>query len=185
MKKFLLLAMIIMGAQFSSAQNYNLTLRSTLSYGVSLSNIGGYVDGQGNEYALVGYYDGLSIVNVTDPDNPFIAFTVNGAPSDWREVKTWSTYAYVTTEGGNSGLQIVDLSNLPNSINSKYWKGTGAINNQLQTIHALHIDQGYAYLYGSNLFSGEAIIANLADPWNPVCGSHTIARRVYSRWICS
>ncbi|MFM7766260.1 MAG: choice-of-anchor B family protein, partial [Bacteroidota bacterium] len=168
MKKFLLLALVILSAQLSSAQNYNLTLRSTLSYGVSLSNIGGYVDGQGNEYALVGYYDGLSIVNVTDPDNPFIAFTVNGAPSDWREVKTWSTYAYVTTEGGNSGLQIVDLSNLPNSINSKYWKGSGAINNQLETIHALHIDEAHVYLFGSNLFSGEAIIADLADPWNPV-----------------
>ena len=168
MKKFLLLAMVIFCAQASSAQNNNLTLRSTLSYGVSLSNIGGYVDGQGNEYALVGYYDGLSIVNVTDPDNPFIAFTVNGAPSDWREIKTWSTYAYVTTEGGNSGLQIVDLSNLPNSINSKYWTGSGAINNQLETIHALHIDEAHVYLFGSNLFSGEAIIADLADPWNPV-----------------
>lgn len=151
-----------------SAQNFNMTLRSTISYGVSLSNIGGYVDGQGNEYALVGYYEGMSIVNVTDPDNPFIAFTVNGPQSDWREVKTWDTYAYVTTEGGNSGLQIIDLSNLPNSVNSKFWKGTGAINNQLETIHALHIDEGYAYLFGSNLFSGEAVIANLADPWNPV-----------------
>lgn len=173
MKKyfFAMILTAICGTTF--AQNSNMTLRSTLPYGVSLSNIGGYVDGQGNEYALVGYYDGLSIVNVTDPDNPFIAFTVNGSPSDWREVKTWSTYAYVTTEGGNSGLQIVDLTNLPNSINSKYWKGSGAINNQLETIHALHIDAGYAYLFGSNLFSGEAVIANLADPWNPVYAGKT------------
>jgi choice-of-anchor B domain-containing protein len=164
----LLFFQFLLMTHFSFGQNYNMTLRSTISYGVSLSNIGGYVDGQGNEYALVGYYEGLSIVNVTDPDNPFIAFTVNGPQSDWREVKTWSTYAYVTTEGGSSGLQIVDLSNLPNSINSKYWKGSGAINNQMETIHALHIDEGYVYLFGSNLFNGEAIIADLADPWNPV-----------------
>src|SRR5690349_6221217 len=115
----LLLGIVMTGSL--QAQNFNLTLRSNLPYGVPLANIGGFVDSQGNEYALVGYYNGLSIVNVTDPDNPVEVFTVPGPQSDWREVKTWGNYAYVTTEGGNSGLQIVDLSNLPASINSKYW----------------------------------------------------------------
>ncbi len=167
----------------ASAQNFNLTLRSTLTYGVTLSNIGGYVDSQGNEYALVGFYNGLSIVNVTDPDNPFIAFTVTGPNSDWREVKTWSTYAYVTTEGGNSGLQIVDLSNLPASVNSKYWTGTGAISGQLETIHALHIEDAHAYLFGTNLYNGAALIIDLADPWNPVYKGKTPGTYIHDGYV--
>jgi choice-of-anchor B domain-containing protein len=173
MKKFLLITLSLFAGSILHAQNFNLTLRSTVPYNGSLANIGGYVDSQGNEYALVGWYDGLSIVDVTDPDNPVVKFNVNGPASDWREVKTWSTYAYVTTEGGASGLQIIDLSNLPASVNSKYWTGSGAINGQLETIHALHIEDAHVYLFGSNLFNGAAIIADLADPWNPVYKGHT------------
>ncbi|HMT28409.1 MAG TPA: choice-of-anchor B family protein, partial [Bacteroidia bacterium] len=127
--------------------------------------------------------DGLSIVDVTDPDNPVEVFNVPGAQSDWREVKTWQTYAYVTTEGGNQGLQIVDLTNLPASINSKYWTGTGAIANQLETIHALHIDDAHAYLYGSNLYNGSALIIDLADPWNPVYQGHTPGTYVHDGYV--
>ena len=160
-----------------------MTLRAVLPYGVSLSNIGGYVDSQGNEYALVGYYEGLSIVDVTDPDNPVEAFMIPGAQSDWREVKVWDTYAYVTTEGGNTGLQIVDLSDLPNSVNSKYWAGSGAINNQLETIHALHIDAAHVYLFGSNLFNGSALVVDLADPWNPVYKGHTPGTYIHDGYV--
>lgn len=146
----------------------NLTLRSTLPYpNDALSNIGGYVDSSGNEYALVGYESGLSIVNVTDPANPVIAFSVPGITSIWREVKTWQNYAYVTTEGCCDGLQIINLGYLPDSISVKQWKGNGAINNQLETIHALHIDDGYVYLFGTNIQTGQALICDLADPWNP------------------
>lgn len=166
-----------------SAQNYNMTLRATLPYGVPLSNIGGFVDSQGGEYALVGYFDGLSIVNVTDPDNPVEVFTVPGTQSDWREVKTWGNYAYVTTEGGNSGLQIIDLTNLPASINTKYWTGTGAIAGQLETIHALHVDAGFVYLFGSNLYNGSAVIADLADPWNPVYVGHTPGTYIHDGYV--
>src|SRR6187431_1962442 len=102
MKKILPVLFGILISTWLPAQNFNFTLRSVLPYGVPTANIGGFVDSQGNEYALVGYYDGLSIVDVTDPDNPVEVFTVPGPQSDWREVKTWGNYAYVTTEGGAS-----------------------------------------------------------------------------------
>jgi hypothetical protein len=129
----------------------NITLRSQLTYpGKQLSNIGGYVDSLGNEYALVGHSEGLSIVNVQDPDNPFIVQEIPGPNSIWREVKTWQKYAYVTTEGGSGGLTIVDLSNLPSS-NLPYQNWAPTITTPvstytLSTIHALHIDNGYVYL---------------------------------------
>jgi choice-of-anchor B domain-containing protein len=183
MKKLLTITLTVLLSTVLSAQNFNLTLRSTISYGVSLSNIGGFVDSQGNEYALVGYFNGLDIVDVTDPDNPVIKFTVNGPQSDWREVKTWGNYAYVTTEGGNSGLQIIDLTNLPNSINSKFWKGSGSINNQIETIHALHIEDAHVYLFGSNLFNGAALIVSLADPWNPVYLGRTPGSYIHDGYV--
>jgi len=42
-----------------------------------------------HEYALVGTYQGVSIVDVTDPDNPVDLFDVvhQGAAGEWREIK--------------------------------------------------------------------------------------------------
>src|SRR4051812_30489546 len=113
MKNQLLLIVVML--TFSSAFSQNLQFRSHLAYTDSLANIGGYVDSVGNEYALVGTDHGLSIVNVSNPAAPFIRFSVPGIVNEWREVKTYRKYAYVTTEGGN-GLQIVDLSHLPDTI---------------------------------------------------------------------
>lgn len=166
-------AILLFGMSKVSAQK-NITLRSHMPFpGKQLSNIGGYVDSLGNEYALVGHSEGMSIVNVQDPDNPFIVQEIPGPNSIWREVKVWQKYAYVTTEGGSQGLTVVDLSNLPGT-NLPYqnWAPvitTGVGTYTLSTIHALHIDNGYVYLYGANNGSGidGIVIGDLSDPWNP------------------
>ena len=152
----------------ASAQNYNISLAATLPYpGQPLANICGFVDTAGNEYALVGARNGMSIVNVTNPGSPFQVAMIPGPQNNWKEIKTWGRYAYVTSEGGG-GLQIVDLRNLPGTnLPAVNWEPT--INGtQLSTIHALHIDAGKAYLYGSNVGVGGIIIADLASPMNPV-----------------
>jgi len=173
MKKILLLSLLLTAGFFTNAQ-LNIQYKSTLPYpGMVTSNIGGYVDSLGNEYALVGFENGLDIVDVTDPANPVSKFVVPGNPSGWREVKTWNGYAYVTTEECCDGLQIVDLRLLPASISTTTYTGDGSISTQLETIHALHIDEGFAYLYGTNLFNGAAVILDLADPLNPVYMGHT------------
>jgi choice-of-anchor B domain-containing protein len=148
--------------------NKNLTLRKHYSFGnIPLSNICGYAK-NGKEYALVGTYLGMTIIDVTNPSFPVKITDIPGPPSIWREIKVWQDYAYVTTEGGG-GLQIVNLGSLPSSaVLYRSWKGTGDILDQLNTIHALHIDNGYVYIYGSNIENKGAIIASLADPWNPV-----------------
>jgi len=157
--------------------NLNVQFRSRLIYGstVELSNIWGYVDSLGNEYALVGAQNGLSIVDVTNPTNPIVKFTVTGTNSFWREVQVHGKYAYVTTEGCCLGLQIINLSNLPGSVSSKYWTGTGAVAGTVGRIHSLHIRDSYLYLNGSQLFGGAALIVSLTDPWNPVYLSNTSA----------
>ena len=184
MKKLFTIGFLLLTYIQSFAQ-LNVSLRANLPFNNVLSNIGGYVDSSGNEYALVGTFTGLSIVDVTNPTNPVIKFNIPGTNSDWREVKTWQNYAYVTTEGCCNGLQILNLGYLPDSVPLKYYKGDGAINNQINTIHALHIDNGFCYLYGSDIFNGSALILDLADPWNPAYRGHTPGTYIHDGYVRS
>ncbi len=153
------------------AQNLNITFQDQLAYpGQTLANICGYVDSLGNEYALCGASQGMDIVDVTNPSNVFQVTQIPNIDDLWKEIKVYRGFAYVTTEGGG-GLQIVDLRPLPGtSLPYHNYTGDGAINGQLGSIHALHIDTttGFCYLFGSNLFNGGAVVLDLnADPYNP------------------
>lgn len=151
-----------------TAQNVNVQFRSQFKYsGQTLANICGYTDEKGNEYALCGANKGTSIVDITNPDSPKEVKFISGPDNTWREIKVKGDYAYVTTEGGG-GLQIINMTSLPDAsgIVSKSWTGGTAGN--LTSIHALHIDGNYVYLYGSKLFNGGALVADISDPYNPV-----------------
>src|SRR3989442_1576313 len=96
---------------FLLAQNFNMQLRSEVSYPYSCASIWGYASLDGalmKEYALVGTDPGVSIVDVTDPDNPIDLFDVvhQGASGEWREIKTYGHYAYATNETDN-GILII------------------------------------------------------------------------------
>ena len=150
----------------------NLTFRSQMTFpGLETSNICGYVDASGNEYALLGIEDGVRIIDVTNPVTPVQKFAVPGNTSFWREIKTWAIMLLLLPkqQAPIREFSYIDLSNLPTSISTKYWRGTGAINNLLNKAHALHIEAGYLYLFGTNLYGGAPLIVNLMpDPWNPV-----------------
>ena len=168
MKKLMLLIMVFVFEK--GIAQINLQLDANLPYPTdALANISGYVDSLGNEYALVGTQSGVDIVDVSIPANPVSRFQVPGPNSEWREIKTYRKYAYITTEGGD-GLIIADLSHLPDTVYYKHYYGDGAITGLLNSIHALHCDtaMGYLYLYGSNVHLGNSLFFNLSDPWNPV-----------------
>ncbi len=175
MKKTLLVVFALLSTQLFA--QLNIQFRSNIPYGAfpATANIGGYVDHSGHEYALLGWANGLDIIDVTNPDTPVVKFSVPGNQSEWREVKTYRDYAYVTTEQCCDGLQIVDLSNLPASINTTTYTGDGGIAGMIQTIHALHIDtaKAYLYLYGSNVQQhgatnhGYPLFLDISDPLNP------------------
>jgi choice-of-anchor B domain-containing protein len=154
----------------TEAQNLNMQLRSQLQFpGQTLANVCGWTSPDGREYALVGASKGLIIVEVTNPAQPVQIVQLPGPDNLWKEIKTYSHYAYVTSEGGE-GVQIVDLSGLPSAnLTWHYYTGTGAINGQLDAIHALHIDvtKGFLYTYGGDQSHG--VVHNLQpDPYNPV-----------------
>ncbi len=150
----------------------NLTELSHYPYAQSrgdCSDIWGYVDQLGNEYAIVGNQTGTSIVDVTDPANPVEVFYTAGANTIWRDIKVWGTTAYITNEGGN-GLKIIDLSNLPGALSAGDVSQYTGSTYPFTTAHNLFIDEvGRAYILGANNGAGGAIILDVAtDPLNPV-----------------
>jgi choice-of-anchor B domain-containing protein len=142
----------------------NITLLSHKPYPMQLSNVWG-ITNDGQQYALVGTKYGLSIVDINDPTNPNELYELTADSSIWREVKTWNHFVYTSTEGGG-GVLIVDIANLPGSINHHHWQGSdGSVNR----VHSLHVDEfGYLYLYGGDYGNRGCRIFDLnADPMNP------------------
>jgi len=158
---------------FSQVQNYNLNLISNIEFQNDMNNFGvsdvwGYTDETGVEYAIVGYRYGTSIIDVsTDPSNPTEVMNILG-PSDYdyyyhRDYKTYGDFLYIVNEmyGDDVGMQIIDLSPLPDSDPVKL--DTYELINQS---HNLWIDpQGLAFI---EHYSGDNIqIADLSNPSEP------------------
>ncbi len=163
--------------QYRPGVNHRVSLLSRLDSYSNYSNIWGYTDAQGREYALLGTSSGLSIVNITDPKKPVEAAFVPGPFSPWREIKTHRHYAYVVSEGRSpqeyTGVQIVNLSGLPNSVtfHSYRWPNVGPGN---ANAHTVAIDEaGYLYVQGGTATlgtggdDGGVRIFNLANPEAP------------------
>ncbi|MBK8557275.1 MAG: choice-of-anchor B family protein [Lewinellaceae bacterium] len=156
---------------FAQTSSPGLQLIGHLPYDTAtLAGCWHYVDSSGTEYALVGTSKGLSIVDLSNPTQPFQRFAVPGISNNWREVKTWGGFAYVGTEASNSGVTIIDLRQLPDTVLYKTWQGDGVYENQIVKSHALATADGYLYLFGGiagNMLSNGAVICSLSDPWNP------------------
>ena len=166
MKNLLSTLLIVLTINLTYAQ-LNIVELGFKPYTNELSDIWGYSDSDLNEYALIGAFDGFSVVNVTDPSNLVEVFFEPGVSSIWRDIKTWGTHAYVSTEGGD-GILIVDLSPLPGPVtNVSYYTGS---QNSFTTVHNLYIDEtGKLYIFGANNGQGGAIICDLNnDPMNPI-----------------
>lgn len=164
---FCLLALCVGTLSAQQVPNYNLRLVSNLAFDVELSDIWGYVDENGDEYALVGRNEGFSIVSLADPKTPQEVWQVVGFNSQWRDIKTYGDYAYVTCEAPTK-LLIVDMRGLPESTNLPYtyWQSPDTM--AFSTAHNIYIDKGIAYIFGANHESGGAIMLDLRqDPMNP------------------
>jgi choice-of-anchor B domain-containing protein len=158
-----------------SIAQLNLTQLSNVTFpGQRVAGVWHYVDSSHHEYALVGTERGISIVDVTNPVLPVFILQVPGVTNKWKEIKTWGSVAYATTEGKdssgiNDGLQIIDLSFLPDSAPAHYWQGDGAIAGQLHKAHSVTVADGFVYVNGHDVpgLNGGVLIADLIDPINP------------------
>lgn len=166
MKKLIPLLLLI--SVMTMAQNLNVNLVGRFhpqqGQGLDYNDIWGYVDSQGREYAIIGAENGTYFVNITNPAQPVQVGYITGPNSIWRDIKTHSHYAYITTEGTGTGqgLQIVDMSNLPNSVTL-----VNTVTTWFNRAHNLYIDNGFAYVVGTNSGGGMHIL-DLANPVAPV-----------------
>lgn len=162
----------------------NMELYSEVDYTDNPGNdVWGYTAPDGSEYALMGTFQGVSIVNITDPRNPVEVDFIDQQRSTWRDIKTWGEYAYVTADepGTTDGILIIDLSTLPDSIS--YVNNNLDVPNEgiINTCHNLYIDEfGYVYLSGcGNLNNGGLLIYDVAStPGEPIFAG--LGRAVYS-----
>lgn len=137
----------------------NIEKLGKLTYSKELSDVWSYNAPDSSEYALVGISNGLSIVDVTAPTKPKEVQFVAGANSDWRDIKTFQHYAYITNESGG-GILIADLHLLPDSVQYVNYQNAGE--NTLYTAHNVYIDEfGFMYIAGHNISSKGVLIYDL------------------------
>ena len=185
---------ILLFLAFATLQHFafgqkNLELQSNVTDTQNLSDIWGYTDSVGNEYALVCLRAGVAIENITNPTNPQNVAIIPGPASTWRDAKTFGHFSYYINES-SGGLQIINLKNLPNapdSTDSYFWAPLLPEVGQLSTCHNIYIDTetGYGFLAGCNVNNGGVIIIDLfTDPGNPIfvaAAAPIYAHDVFSR----
>jgi len=165
------------------AQN-QMELIDTLHQYSNYSDIWGFKDDDGSEYAIMGTNGGFTFIRISDPINQsfipqqvgFISVTNDHSNKD---IKTYfddsgNKYAYLVTDGLNEGLKIVDLSGLPAAVNlvdSLVFSG-------FERIHNVYIDVPSKRLFlcnirpwdSTSLDSTQAglVMLDITNPLNPV-----------------
>ncbi len=148
------------------------------------SSCWGWVSPDGKEYAFVSTYTGTSIVDLNADTMKEIQFVL-GPPSGYcyREVKTYKHYAYIVTDYPTTlqpyvGIQILDLSGLPDTVilvKDTIYVDPVDTSRNLRTSHTLSYADGYLYCNGSAKWGpdGTVILSLLKDPENPeLAGSY-------------
>ncbi|NUO79489.1 choice-of-anchor B family protein [candidate division KSB1 bacterium] len=184
-------------SQYQPGVNNNITLLGHQHEYDSYSNIWGYTDARGNEYALLGTDIGLSIVNITDPANPIeVDFIPGPGPTAWREIKVYNNFAYVVSEATApvefTGIQAIDLSTLPDSgsfFYSSHWPNVGTPTTPAHA-HSISVDkEGYLYIQGGRATAGTGgvnggiRIFSLADPLVPIPVGYYSPRYVHDSFV--
>ena len=169
MKKLLIISFLILCSSYSYSQlaNQNTYLLKNIDVaGRSYSALWGYTAPDGREYAILGYNRGTSFIDITDSANIREVDTLSGLTSSWREMKTYSHYAYIVSEATNSKLQIVDLQYLPDSVSLvATWSYAG-----YTKTHSISQSGNYLYLNGGNAASsvGGVAVVDVSSPVSPV-----------------
>ena len=120
----------------------------------------------GLEIAIIGSTDGTHFIDVTDPTTPteiaFVAGQAQGTSLVHRDFHSYNGYLYAVADEGASSLQVIDMRDLPNSVEVVYDS-----DELLSQAHNIFIDTSRAMLYACNGNGFELRLISLADPENP------------------
>jgi choice-of-anchor B domain-containing protein len=176
MKHLLLLTWSLCTVSAAAQTSLNMLLRSiwldpTLptSSGLTYNDIWGYsTPDNGREYAIMGSLTKVHFIDITNPDAPVeVEAIAGGGSSLWRDMKTYSKYAYSVADQNTTteGLMVFSLSDLPNSV-TKVLQTTAFF----ERCHNIFIEEATGRLYaaGCNTQSSGLIVLDLTtDPANP------------------
>ncbi len=150
-----------------------------------------YVAPNGSEYGLLGGYTGTHVIALDDSTNMRQVGFVAGPQSNWREITVIGHHAYVVTEGtgAGEGMQVIDLSPLPDSVR--------LVTTYTTTFTRGHIigrdvysDSAYVYVSGTSTTGGVHILdvsnpavpvqVGIYDPPYYIHDAHIRAHRMYA-----
>ncbi len=164
------LLLIVSSQTYSQLPDSNtILLAQKDEHGNGYSACWGYAGPNGREYAILGCNTGTAFIDITDTSNIHEVDFVPGVTSGWREMKVFSSYAYVVSEGINSRLQIIALQYLPDSVSlvSTYsYSGYDHTHSISQAGPYLYLNGGNNTQGGSN--SGGVTILDITNPTSPV-----------------
>ena len=153
-----------------------------------LNDIWGWTSPLGQEYALIGTGDGMSVVRVTNPLVPeFIGIVLSPAPQSggnlWGDVGVFNVetgegeyegYAYFTTEADDTPINILALNQLdamgpavPGTPGAEIPASSSFMEGGYASAHNIYVNQqsGYAYVAGVHLEGEETACDD--DPFHP------------------
>ena len=172
MKKLLFILIISLILSSIKAQQANLlynwqdtSLVGSWSYDNTYNECWG-VAINNREFAIIGSTAGTHFFDITEPTNSteiaFIAGGYTGGGVIHRDYHDFSGYLYaVCDEGNSSTLQIIDITDLPNSVNLVYDS-----NELFSKSHNIYIDTSTAKLYACASNSAMDVYS-LDTPKNP------------------
>lgn len=179
--RVLIISMLLISGNTLFCQSFNIDLKGHAAGmpGNEYSDVWGYVDSQGQEYAIIGSALAINIYNVTDCSNPVLVQSyIDGANAIWRDYKTYGHYVYGVCDHTSgrpcySGLQIINMNTL------SYTNQT----NVFTSAHNIFVDTAHARLYvvGSNI--GGMLIYSLSNPANPVLIRHFPTSYIHDLYV--
>ncbi len=123
------------------------------------------------EFAVIGSTAGTHFIDVTDPAQPEEVYFVPGAAQGGqvvhRDYHNYGCYLYAVCDEGNSTLQIMDVSYLPDSVSVVYDS-----DELIRRSHNIFIDTVDARLYAFALFGGPQLssamrVYDITEPLDP------------------
>jgi choice-of-anchor B domain-containing protein len=132
------------------------------------SSVWGYTHPNGREYAIIGYWNGTAIYDITNAPAVVQCDTIAGPTSyyNYREFTVVGNYLYIVSEGtgAGKGLQIVNMSYLADSVHHVMnWTFSG-----FNRAHTIKSSGNYLYINGADYNSGGLFIVDVSNPQNPV-----------------